>query len=132
MGAEVEPELRKVGTRSIKNRIFPPSFFTRTRRLMMRDYLRWQTAILQGFLRVISVAARFLSLCCRQEVRLRFDIETSWRAQRYVANFVSRNFESGGRGCQANGNYLQKQRLGGFHVADMCVHILQHPSEKGL
>jgi hypothetical protein len=78
------------------------------------------------------MAARFLSLCCRQEVRLRFDIETSWRAQRYVANFVSRNFESGGRGCQANGNYLQKQRLGGFHVADMCVHILQHPSEKGL
>jgi len=31
----------------------------------MRDYLRWQTAILQGFLRVISMAARFLGLCCR-------------------------------------------------------------------
>jgi len=70
----VEHELRKVATGNSENRIFPPSLFVRNRRSMMRDYLRWQTAFLQGFLRVISVAAHLLGLCCRQEVRLKFDI----------------------------------------------------------
>jgi hypothetical protein len=71
-GAEVEYELRKVGIRSTGNRIFPPSFFARIRRLMTWDYLRWQMTILQGFLRVNRVAARFMSLRCHQEVRPEF------------------------------------------------------------
>ena len=99
---------------------------------MARDYLRWQTANLQGVLCVIIVAARFLGVCCRQDVRHKFGMRTSLRAQRYVVNFVSRNFESRGSGGQIDKNYLQKQLLVGLPVEGLCVHFLQHPSEKGL
>jgi hypothetical protein len=81
---------------------------------------------------VIVVAVRFVGLCCRQDVRHKFGMRTSLRAQRYVVNFVSRNFESRGPGGQADKNYLQKQRLVGLPVEGPCVHFLQHPSEKDL
>ncbi|MGA2055723.1 MAG: hypothetical protein ABSG88_10465 [Bradyrhizobium sp.] len=118
--------------RSIRNRIFPPSFFARNHRLMPRDYLRWRMAILQGFLSVNHAAARFVGSCCRQEVRAKFDIRTSPHAQRYVTNFVSRNFEASGPDRQTDENFMQKQKLVGFDVEGLCVHILQHPAEKGL
>ena len=81
---------------------------------------------------MIIVAARFLGSCCRQDVRHKFSMRTPLRDQRYAANFVSRNFESRGAGGEAGKNYLQKQRLVGLLVEGLCVHFLQHPSEKAL
>jgi hypothetical protein len=49
-----------------------------------------------------------------------------------VSNFVSRNFENRATNPRVGKNYPFKQRLGGFAVEGMCVHILQHPPEKGL
>jgi hypothetical protein len=98
---------------------------------MTRDYLRWQTVIPQGFLRMISLAACLLGHWWRQKVRHTFDTATPPRPQRYVANFASRNFEGRRAGHQVGENFIWKQRLGGFDVEGLCVHILQHPSEKG-
>jgi hypothetical protein len=74
LGAEVACELRKVDIGSTGNRIFPPSLFARNHRLMPQDYLRWQTVVLQGFLSVKNVAARFMSSRCHQEVRPEFGV----------------------------------------------------------
>jgi hypothetical protein len=52
--------------------------------------------------------------------------------RRYAANFASRNFESSEPDREVDENYQKKQRFGGFDVVNLCVHILQHPPEKGL
>jgi hypothetical protein len=61
---------------------------------------------------------------------LKSDNNRAPRAQRYGENFASRNFESGIWGLRVSNIALFKQRFTGRSVEGLCVHFLQHRSEK--